>query len=85
MAEKAKKKIEPNIQFVGKQRKYNPDKDRFEDVPRDAPEFVMDGGEKLELPDGIEKGAYVEPSIAARLFVLYPNDFKTPTIKGDKQ
>lgn len=72
---------EPNIVFVGKQRKYNPDKDKYELVKRDAPAFVMDSGEKIILPDGIEKGAYSEH--ASRLIELYPNDFKIP--KGDSK
>lgn len=40
----------PNVVFVGKQPKYNPDKDTFEMVPRPVPPEANDGGLLIPLP-----------------------------------
>jgi hypothetical protein len=94
-AEKTKKKTEEkpaaNLIFVGKENRWNAEKGKYESQPREAPEFVIDGGgggrggERINLPEGIEKGAYVEPDAAARLLALFPNDFKEFKPKGESK
>jgi hypothetical protein len=85
MAKKAKnepkEQPEPNIQFVGKWRKFDHEKGKAVMVRRPAPAFVIDGTERIKLPEGIDKGAYVEPALAARLMTLWPQDFKRPQAK----
>lgn len=87
----AKKKSPPkgahqpaNIQFVGKRKKINKTSLKSEIYPKEIPGFVVDGGEKIIIPVGIEKGVFMEPSIAARLIGLFPDDFKVPTSFGGK-
>lgn len=55
----------PNVVFIGKQRKFNEDKDDYELVPRPVPKFVKDGKLKIELPEYAEygKGFYSEHSV----------------------
>jgi hypothetical protein len=87
MSETKKEKAEKpaaNIQYVGKRQKLNKEKNKFVVVAKEAPAFIIDGPDKIKLPKGIEKGVYVKPEIADRLFTLRPNDFKKPVLKNGK-
>lgn len=86
MAEKKEKaeKPSPNIQYVGKREKLNKDTGKFETVAKEVPGFIVDGKTKINLPDGIEKGVYLEPEIVAQLLALRPADFKIPVAKDGK-
>lgn len=75
MAEEKEEQI-PNTIWTGKQNKYDPDKDKYVTAVREVPKFVMDGGNKIELPENLADGAFVEPSERTRLMELYPKDFK---------
>lgn len=86
----AKKKEEtesnlPNIQFVGKRQKLNKLKGKIELVAKEVPAFVTDAGENIILPKGIEKGIYLAPETAQRLFALRPRDFKVPVTKSRRK
>lgn len=82
MKKKEKTADAPNIQFVGKRQKLNKQSGKLETIKRAAPQFVIDAGEKIELPADIEKGAYLAPETAARLIELFPNEFKPVAGKG---
>jgi hypothetical protein len=84
MSEKKEKSEENalNIIYVGKRQKLNKDTGKYETVAKEVPAFIIDGPDKISLPEGIEKGIAVEPDLAARLFALRPDDFKIPTEKG---
>lgn len=83
----AKEKVEkpsPNIRYVGTRQKLNKETGKTEIVDKEIPAFIMDGKNKIVLPDGIEKGIFLEPEIAAQLIALRPNDFKPIIEKGKK-
>lgn len=87
MAEKKQAKTqnakpENNIQFVGKSKRWNPETGKQELAPREAPRHIIDGMDKIKLPEAAEqaKGFYHED--AARIMALFPNDYKKPQKKG---
>lgn len=82
--EAKKEENPPNIQYVGKRLKLDKIKRKMRSVAKAVPAFVIDGTDKIKLPKGIEKGVYMQPELAARLFALRPKDFKTPVLKGGK-
>lgn len=88
MSEKkeTKKEEKPaiNIQYVGRRQKLNKKKGKIETVAKEAPAFIIDGPDKIKLPKGIEKGVYLKPELADRLFALRPSDFKKPVLKNGK-
>ena len=75
MADEKEEKI-PNTSWTGKQKHYGTDKDKYVTAAREVPKFVMDGGEKIKLPEDLAGGAFIEPSERTRLMELYPQDFK---------
>lgn len=89
MSRKAKAKLQaedaPNIQYVGRRHKFDKQKLKMTPTAKAVPAFIMDGKEKIKLPDGIENGIFMPPEIVARLFALRPDDFKTPVLKAMTQ
>lgn len=85
MSKETKKESKPenNIIFVGKREKLNKETGKFEPVARQAPQYIVDGAEKMNLPPPEEqaKGFYLEPDLAERVKSLFPDDYKTPAKK----
>ena len=71
-----KPKTEPNIIFSGKKERLDKETGKSEKVPRESPTFIINGREKINLPDGLEKGAWVEPQDAETAKKLFASDFK---------
>lgn len=76
-----KQTLLPNIQYCGRKQKLNAETGKTEWIEKEVPPFVVNAGQKILLPAGIEKGVYVEPETAQKLFALMPKDFKTPVFK----
>jgi hypothetical protein len=81
---KEKKAEKPNnVQWVGKRQKLDKETGKYETVPLPAPRVFRQKGMKIDLPEGIENGAYVEE--AETLKAAFPDYFKTPIEKGGKK
>jgi len=76
---------EPNIQFVGRREQMNKVTGKTELVPAEASRKISDGETIIKLPPDEEQKAGFYSKHAARLFALYPDDYKKPVAKGEKQ
>lgn len=71
-------KPEPNTIFAGKREKWNKQSAKLEKVPTDAPAFIINGLNKINLPDAIQqkKGFHLETAQRNVVMNLFP-DYKT--------
>lgn len=74
---------ENNLQFVGRQARWNAEENKLVEVAREAPAFIIDGREKIKLPDSAEqkKGFHLDEEKRAQVQSLFGDDFKTPIVK----
>lgn len=74
-----------NIQFVGKRERLNKKTGKPEKVPATASTQISDGETIIKLPSDKQQKEGFYSKHAARLFALYPDDYKKPVAKGGKQ
>jgi hypothetical protein len=75
----------PNIQFVGRREQLNKVTGKTELVPAIASRSINDGETIIKLPSDEKQKEGFYSKHAARLFALYPDDYKKPVAKGEKQ
>ena len=81
---RAEKETAPNnIIYVGRKQKLNVETGRMEIVAKEVPAFIVNGGKKIMLPEGIDKGAVMPTETAELLKTWRGSEFKTPTGKSE--
>lgn len=80
MSKENAKKVETtpefNTIFTGKAERWNKETGKLEKVSREAPAFIINGINKIELPESQAKGFYLEPNGRGVIMNLFPQEFK---------
>ena len=76
---KPAKTPEPNTIFSGKREQWNKTTNKVETVSREAPGFIIDGANKIRLPDAETqaKGFSLEVAEQTAVMNLLAGDYKT--------